>query len=204
LFDETPENIGYFEGLRVTVAAAKQKGPALYPFRIAIFSMDTRTADVARLYETEHTRLRLIVRRLIGNPTIAEDVVQQAFANILARTDGTAANFGYVRQTVRNLALNHLRDTRRRGETELTGLEVDTIADARPSPEMAALYRSELSRLLRAVAELPPRRREAFMLNKFEDLSYDEIAGRMGVSRNTVISHIVAAMLALDRMLAQS
>ncbi|GGB05618.1 DNA-directed RNA polymerase sigma-70 factor [Brucella endophytica] len=164
--------------------------------------MDTRTADLARLYETEHTRLRSIVRRLIGNPNVAEDVVQQAFANILARTDETAANFAYVRQAVRNLALNHLRDTRRRGEAELTGFELDTIADERPSPEMAALYRSELRRLLQAVAELPPRRREAFTLNKVEGLSYDEIAERMGISRNTVISQIVSAMLALDRALA--
>lgn len=166
--------------------------------------MDSRTANVAELYETEHTRLRSIVRRLIGNPTIAEDVVQQAFTNILARTDESGANLAYVRQAVRNLAFNHLRDIRRRCETELTGVQLDTIADARPSPEMTVLYRSELHKLLQAVAELPPRRRETFMLNKVEGLSYDEIAERMGVSRNTVISQIVAAMLALDQRLGQS
>ncbi|MET3648832.1 RNA polymerase sigma factor [Phyllobacterium ifriqiyense] len=167
--------------------------------------MDTQTANVAKLYETEHTRLRSIVRRLIGNSTIAEDVVQQAFTNILARTEfETGVNFAYVRQAVRNLALNHLRDVRRRREAELTGVELDTIADGRPSPEMTVLYRSELRRLLQAVAELPARRRETFMLNKVEGLSYDEIAVRMGVSRNTVISQIVAAMLALDQRLAQS
>jgi RNA polymerase sigma factor (sigma-70 family) len=53
------------------------------------------------------------------------------------------------------------------------------------------------------VAALPPRRREAFVLNKFEGMSYDEIAARQGVSRNTVISHIVIALADLDRGMAR-
>jgi RNA polymerase sigma-70 factor (ECF subfamily) len=64
---------------------------------------------------------------------------------------------------------------------------------------MAALYRSELRRLLEAIAQLPARRRQAFVLNRISGLSYDEIAAHMGISRNTVISQVVAAMAELDR-----
>ena len=66
---------------------------------------------------------------------------------------------------------------------------------------MTVLYRNELRRLLRAIAALPRRRREAFVMRKLDGLSYDEIALRMGISRNTVISQIVAAMAELDRRL---
>jgi RNA polymerase sigma-70 factor (ECF subfamily) len=67
---------------------------------------------------------------------------------------------------------------------------------------MTALYRSELRRLLQAIADLPPRRREAFVLNRIEGLTYDEVAERMGISRNTVITQIVAALAELDKRLS--
>ena len=63
--------------------------------------------------------------------------------------------------------------------------------------------RCELRRVLEAVATLPLRRRQAFVLHKFEGLSYDEIAARQGVSRNTVITQIVSALADLDRRLGQ-
>jgi RNA polymerase sigma-70 factor (ECF subfamily) len=49
---------------------------------------------------------------------------------------------------------------------------------------------------------LPPRRREAFVLNRIEGLTYDEVAERMGISRNTVITQIVAALAELDKRLS--
>ncbi len=115
--------------------------------------------------------------------------------------DRPSSNAAYIAQAVRNLALNHLRDAKRRGDVEISEADLNSIADMAPSPETIALYRSELRRLLEAVAALPTRRREAFVLNKIEGLSYDDVAQRMGISRNTVISQIVAAMVELDRRL---
>ncbi|WAC27543.1 RNA polymerase sigma factor [Ancylobacter sp. SL191] len=162
--------------------------------------MNARTFNMAKLYEAEHGRLRTFVRRLVGNPATADDLVQQAFANLLGKsTETVPESSAYMTQAVRNLALNHLRDARWRAKIEISGVEIEHIADARPSPEMAALYRSELRRLLEAIAQLPARRRQAFVLNRISGLSYDEIAAHMGISRNTVISQVVAAMAELDR-----
>lgn len=167
--------------------------------------MIARLLDVEKLYLNEHGRLRALVRRILRNPSAADDLVQQAFVNILARlhNDAASANPAYVRAAVRNLALNHLRDMKKRSELEIAGIEVDDVADLRPTPEIIVLYRSELRRLLSAIAALPPRRREAFVLNRIEGLSYDEIAERMHISRNTVISSIVNAMAELDRKLGE-
>lgn len=161
--------------------------------------MNARDPVLLKLYEAEGGRLRSFVRRIVGNPATAEDLVQQAFTNILGRFDEKAPSSAYLVQAVRNLALNHLRDARRRAELEISGLDVGDIADGRPTPETVALYRSELRHLLESVAALSPRRKEAFVFNRIEGLSYDEVAERMGISRNTVISLVVAAMAELDR-----
>lgn len=166
--------------------------------------MTVSVLDVAKLYETEHSRLRAFVRRLTGDGTVAEDLVQQAFVNLVGRQEPGTETAAYVSRIARNLALNHLRNEKRRAEIEIAGIDTQHIADSRPSPEVTAIYRSELRQLLEVILQLPPRRREAFMLSKVERLSHDEIARRMGISRNTVISQIIAAMAELDRRLPKN
>jgi RNA polymerase sigma-70 factor (ECF subfamily) len=167
--------------------------------------MNARTIDIAGLYIAEQSRLKRLVKRLVRNRTTAEDLVQQAFLKLMVQADhGDLANVpAYLAVTVRNLALNHMRNTALRAEVELADGELYALPDTRPSPEMTVLYRSELRRVLQAVATLPPRRREAFILHKFEGLTYDEIAVRQGVSRNTVITQIVSALADLDRRLGR-
>lgn len=165
--------------------------------------MTTHSILVSALYRTELVRQRGHARRLIGNAATAEDVVQQAFANILGRAAQVPLepSAAYLARAVRNLALNHLRDARRRAAVEVEGADLEALADLSPSPEMVALYRAELRRLLQAIAALPERRRQAFVLSRIEGLSHDQTAACMGVSRNTVITHIVLAMAELDRRL---
>lgn len=165
--------------------------------------MTTQAIDLANLYAAERGRLGQLIRRLVGNRTTADDLVHQTFVKLMAKVDADSLENcpAYLTVTARNLALNHLRDAARKFEVALTPEEFQAIADPAPTPEIMALHRSELRRVLRAVAALPPRRREAFVLHKFEELSYDEIAARQGVSRNTVISSIVAALADLNRRL---
>lgn len=175
-------------------------GAGLHPLLKSALVMTARVLPLTRLYETEQGSLRAFARKIVGNPAVAEDLVQQAFVNMLGRA-GKTANRAYVARAVRNLALNHLRDARRRGDIAMSDADLENTADLGPTPETVALFRSELRRLLEAIAALPPRRREAFVLNRIEGLSYDEVAARMGISRNTVISQIVAAMAEFDRRL---
>lgn len=167
--------------------------------------MSVTAIDIAGLYTSEQGRLRRLVNRLVCNKAAAEDLVQQSFVKLIAAAEcGNLENCpAYLTCAARNLALNHIRDLQRRGETNLPDAELLAIPDARPSPEESAIFRCELRRMLKAVAALPPRRREAFVLNKFEGMSYDEIAERQGVSRNTVISHIVIALADIDRQIGR-
>jgi len=46
----------------------------------------------------------------------------------------------------------------------------------------------------RGIDRLPARRKEVFMLSRQENLTYDEIAARLGLSKNTVKEHISEAL----------
>lgn len=60
----------------------------------------------------------------------------------------------------------------------------------------------ELMRLLnKAISELPPQYREAFILNRFDDLTYNEIAERTGVSTKTIAYRISQALKILRQEL---
>jgi RNA polymerase sigma-70 factor (ECF subfamily) len=89
--------------------------------------MTPRLWDLAELHESEQISLRTFVRRSVRKAATVEDVVQQAFLNLLARYEDTSRAPGpaYVKRTERYLALNHLRDVHYRTDVEI---EVDEQA----------------------------------------------------------------------------
>lgn len=161
------------------------------------------SALFTRLYRDEKGRLSRLVGRLVRNGGTAEELVQDAFTRLLSggRLQGLRQPEAYLARAARNLALNHLRHQRQGVEVTLDAAVYQAIADGRASPEMEALYRQELRRLLTALLGLPPRRREIFILHRFQDLTYDQIAARLGIARNTVMVQIVNALADLHRAL---
>ena len=61
-------------------------------------------------------------------------------------------------------------------------------------PERIMLDRERLAQFTTALDSLPPRMGEAFILHRFEEMTYREIARRMGVSVRTVESFIARAV----------
>jgi RNA polymerase sigma factor (sigma-70 family) len=101
--------------------------------------------------------------------------------------------------------LNLARDHNRRGLVSLrhhstSGREVDV-----DNSVVDELVRSEdHQRVLDAVRALPGRQRDCVTLRYFEELSIDGIATTLGLSVNSVKTHLRRAMAALDRNLAET
>ncbi|MDB5488982.1 MAG: polymerase sigma factor [Reyranella sp.] len=142
---------------------------------------------------------RFLTRRL-DNPVLAEDLAHETWLRAANRAgDAVIGNpRSYLFRIASNLAIDHQRHVSQRIELQATE-EAAFVADSQPSPENVVLYRSEFARLVRVIDGLSPRCREIFMLCRFEGLSHAEVAGQLGISRNTVVSHMVKAMTAIER-----
>ena len=137
--------------------------------------------SLATLFESEEGPLLQFALGLVRRRSVAEDLVQEAFLRLqplYAEIDNPRA---WLYRSLRNLALNHLRDHRRE-----TDLETDTTpADTELAPE--ALARLEaLGQVRLLLSELPPEDRDLIRLKYHEDLKYDEIGRRTGLNPGTV------------------
>ncbi|QKH38863.1 sigma-70 family RNA polymerase sigma factor [Achromobacter pestifer] len=138
--------------------------------------------------------LRFLARKL-GNSHDAADVVQETYARVLGRDGGAAIE--QPRAFLFRAAINLSLDLRRQQLAQAT-LPLDAQAESQPCPaaglEDRAYRRQQLSRLDRALAELPANCRQAFLMRQVEGLSHQEIASRLDISRDMVGKHIVRAL----------
>ncbi|WIM11021.1 RNA polymerase sigma factor [Enhydrobacter sp.] len=147
--------------------------------------------------------LRFLQRRL-SNATLAEDLTQETWLRAANAQNAAAIDNprGFLFSIAANLAIDHQRHVGQRIELQAAPQVVEAVADRQPSPENVVLHRSEFARLARMVEGLSPRCREVFVLGKFEGLSLAEIGRRLGISRNTVVTHMVRALAAIEREMA--
>jgi len=180
--------------LMMAIAAARLEGETITIEAEAL---------VEQLFHSEGPSLVRLARLFVDDRDAAEDIVQEAFLR-LARHAGRIHDADRAPAYLRSIVLNLARDHNRRGLVSLrhhstVGREVDVVADAADH-----LVRSEDSqRVLQAVRDLPHRQRDCITLRYFEELSIDGIAVTLGVSANSVKTHLQRAMTALDRTLAE-
>jgi RNA polymerase sigma-70 factor (ECF subfamily) len=142
---------------------------------------------------------------LLGDPTEAEDVCQEAFLAAYAKRaqfePGT--NFSaWMGRFIRNVCANELRKRARR-QTTVTDPSV-LAEDAHPGPAAASADEHELfppeqfdERLLAALGTLGDVPRTCFLLRNLRELSHAEIALLLGIPEGTAMSHVHRARLAL-------
>ena len=129
--------------------------------------------------------------RILGNPDDAEDALQDVFLRLLnshggAQTPDRVRDWGaYLRVAATRAAVDLLRRQSKwkRNHQPLR----EEIEDEKLQPVDAVIaWQGKAQRLRRALARLPKRDAQVFVLRYVEQLSYEQIAAEMGLS----VSHV--------------
>jgi RNA polymerase sigma-70 factor (ECF subfamily) len=157
------------------------------------------------LYRQHAGRLYSVACRMVGNPSDAEDLLQEIFLSAHRKLDsfrGDSALGTWLYRLATNLCLDHLRSRAAR-TSQLTGALDDEpgLADA-GSRTLAdsALTRMDLER---ALAQLPEGCRAAFVLHDIEGLEHREVADALGIAEGTSKSQVHKARLRLRALLGR-
>lgn len=157
--------------------------------------------------------LRRQLTRDLRDPHYAADIAQTSFERVYVhamglrgrtRADAPGGEIESPRALLFRVARNLCIDDARKRKTaqEWTRQQMVLQHNA-PSSEYQAAQRQILQRVVEALEELPPRRREVFILFRAHGYTRAEIAEQLRITEMAVAKHMVRATLDCSRVLAQ-
>ena len=154
--------------------------PTVPPVYLSV-AMKPKPPGIVAVFESEESGLLRYAIGLVGRRTVAEELVQEIFLRLHQNWEEVENPRSWLYRGLRNLALNHLRD--RKPATEL---KEDTVA-TEDCPPSEVLGRNEAIGMMRLLlAEIPDDDRNLIRLKYNDDLKYQEISRRTGLSVSNV------------------
>jgi RNA polymerase sigma factor (sigma-70 family) len=150
----------------------------------------TRPPGFDELYQQYSETVYRTARRITGNPTDAEDVLQTVFLRVLSRSDiglDLQSAEAYFRRAATNASIDVLRRRTTRSETPIEGIGPQSVQESSPILK---------EQLRRAIAGLDPEDAQIFL----EGWSSMELAKQFGIERGTVGSRLFRIRQVLQKV----
>jgi RNA polymerase sigma factor (sigma-70 family) len=171
-------------------------------------AMNDRDRQITAAVLRERSRLASFIRRRVPNPQDAEDLLQDVFYEFVRayRLPEPIEQAGaWLYRVARNRIIDRFRkhkDERLLNATDQPDSAGEFSLDmALPSPddgpEALAARNLILNSLEEALLELPPEQREVFVAHELDGESFKDMAGRSGLSINTLLARKRYAVLHL-------
>jgi RNA polymerase sigma-70 factor (ECF subfamily) len=158
-----------------------------------------------KIFDLYFKRLYAFSFRFLKNKQRAEEIVNDALLSVWINRSKLNENLSvlpYLYTITRRLALNALRDTAT-SQKAIDDLWASMQQLSNETEETILL--NDLKQFTeKAIVHLPAQQQLIFRMSRYEGLNYDEIAERLGLSRNTVKNHLIAALKALRTHFNQS
>lgn len=151
-------------------------------------------------FDIMYSRYRGLVfafcKGILKQEDVSEDITQDVFVSLWNHRDVLECSSGSMKpllyRMTRNKVFDYLKSRYVKSSVpmDISHSEVQSC----DTPEMSLQFK-ELSRAMkRSIENLPEKRREAFILSHFDNLSYREISEIMDISETTVKKHVELAL----------
>ena len=166
-------------------------------FSEAIRASDTEAYEV--LFKAEYENVKFFIQHYIHDTAEAEDLAQETFASLWTnrdRIDPTRNIRSFLFTIARNRALNHLTMLRTRMTDPLEKSAVNLSIESLSSEHMVSRIDAlDMKRIIDLVYEkMPELTRKIFVMNRDENMTYEEIAESTGLTVKKVEYNMVKAL----------
>ena len=169
-------------------------------FLHAFLNKDKKAFDA--LFEGYFERLYVFSFNLIGNEQEAEDIAIEVLTRLFRLSDqfrGLSNITAFLYISVRNRSLDYLRMVKR--QTTKRQKEFYRLANEDPNLENTKIHGEQMKALYAAIEQLPEECRKVVELIYLEGLKYQEVAGRLGISINSVKTQRRIGLIKLQAIL---
>ena len=159
--------------------------------------------EVEQLFKTHFKGLHAYACIILRDSHLAEEIVQEVFVKLCERASRINIETSlesYLYRSVYNESLNHQKHEKVKARYRTMMSRKQEIAAQEPA---SGDYPALETRLRFALSELPQQCRTVFLMSRFEELKYREIADRMGISVKTVENQMGKALKVLREKLAE-
>lgn len=149
------------------------------------------------LFQQHQESLHRHLFRLLRNEEDAQDMLQETYVRILQSQDAIQQEGNpkaYLFKIATNLVIDKSRKEQRQQREKHFSANDGELPCNGPSPHAQAQTGEALEKLKDALKELSPRCRQIFLLHRFKDMTYPEIAEKMGITTRTVERQMSIAM----------
>ena len=151
--------------------------------------------EAFRLLVERHSRaIFRVAWRMMGNEHDADDVVQETFLRAWRQIDAfeDRASFStWLNRIAMNCAVDLLRARRR---VDIHAVDADTMTSSDPQQEQLLLSTEMKEQLTKAMEQLTPQERTAFVMRHFDGLGINEIGQALGIKRSATKHSIFRAV----------
>lgn len=156
-------------------------------------------ADRKRYFDNlvkEHGQyLHAFLMTRVRDEAEAREVAQEAYVRMLSLEQPNGVNFirAYLFKIAANIAIDRVRQRQVRGELDAQEAVEEPLDEI--SPDRQVIADEDIGVLKRALLELPPKCRRAFLLHRFEEWSDAQIADYMGLQPRMVRRYLARAAI---------
>ena len=154
------------------------------------------------VFQKYYQALYQFAGRFVKDAQTAENIVQDVFVKLWTNRENcliTSSLKSYLYAATRNTALNFLSREKKQLSTEdLMSDRQDTTAN----PEERIIENEMIDGVHKAIEKLPEKCRYVYLMKRYDDLKYHEIAEILDISINTVKTQMKRALKSLLKNLA--